>query len=130
MSRELARTITADAFAFNADELLNRALDTLTPTNDAMNAAKDIINLIERVDSGTLVVQPPLSPEQVAAYSTSAHAVVTSTERALVGLDTSRRGRKRLAKLATASMEARIADPKAAHRPGSSYQGKASERKS
>jgi hypothetical protein len=130
MGSEVVKMVTAEAFTYNADQLMEKALDTLTPSTDALAAAQGVIDQLDKVDTGRLAVKPPLTSEQISHYSTAAHAVITSTERALVGLDWSRRGRKRLARLALQSMETRIANPKATHKPGASFQGNAAGLKS
>ena len=114
MGSEIVQTTTPDAIKFAVDHGLEKAVDLSVGPEDTMAAAKGVVQILDRVESGDLIVQPPIPQEELAEYNNSALAVLGAIEKSLAVVHSSRKQRRRMAELATRSMESR--DPKKAPR--------------
>lgn len=119
---ELVSTITKENFQSGAERLLSQAADFGIATEDSIDAAQELLVALDKVSKGEMSVQPPLEKAEITAYEERAHTVITMGEKAVIGIDTSRRGRKRLAKLAAQQAMSRL--------PAPSFRGEGSAAKS
>jgi hypothetical protein len=80
--------IDQETFVAAADGLLEKAQSPDTEIAGAVEAAQDVLVQLGNIAAEKLVVQPPLSEEQVSNYSKTATTIVGIGQKALGSLET------------------------------------------
>jgi hypothetical protein len=86
MAESEPQKMPQEAFVALADGLLTRARGADTELQAAVDAGQEVIDRLGDIATGKLVVEPPLSTEQVAGYGTAATTIVDMGRKALDSL--------------------------------------------
>lgn len=88
MSFEPSKAFMEQAtFLASADELLAQAEKPETELKDAVDSAQQVLDQLGNIATEKLVIQPPLSEEQIAGYTKSAKSIVGIGQKALGSLE-------------------------------------------
>jgi hypothetical protein len=115
----LARTVSQEDFIKGTAELLGVAGDYSVDTQKTIDAAEQVLVVVDKVQKGELAIQPPLEDGKLKEIEQRAHDNVVFGEKALIGLDTSRRGRSRLSRVIAQQATSRLASTELVRRSAS-----------
>lgn len=82
-SFESQHTITHDIFVASAEECLGAAIKPETSVQQAHDNAQMVATKLAAVQSGELVVQPPLTGEQIASFKDRTDTILAISGKAL-----------------------------------------------
>lgn len=79
--------VSQENFIQNADRLIARANAAETPIREVAESAQEIQNQITDIHLGKLAIDPPLSKEQIAHYTTVSTSILSLSQKTASSLE-------------------------------------------